>query len=129
MSKTIGIDQLGEEIAKELTLYDDKIITGIKKEAKRYMSALVKETKATAPVGNRGKYRDSIASKKLSENKRSISYVWYVRGSAYRLSHLLEKGHANRDGSRTAGTHFIQKASDPLLKEYVEMVEDIIANG
>lgn len=129
MSKSVGIDQLSEAIADELTLYGDNVINGVKKEAKKYMSRLVKDTKATAPVGNRGKYRDSIASKKLSENKRSISYVWYVRGSAYRLSHLLEKGHANRDGSRTAGTHFIQKASDPILQEFIEAVERIIENG
>lgn len=130
MSKTIGIDQLGEAIAKELTLYGENVITGVKKEAKRYMSQLVKDTKATAPVGHRSKhYRDSITSKKVSENSRSVSYLWYVKGSDYRLSHLLEKGHANRDGGRTPGTHFIENASEPILKEYVEMVEDIIKNG
>lgn len=130
MSKTIGIDQLGEAIAEELALYGEKVITGVKKEARRCMSQLVKDTQATAPVGHRSKhYRDSITSKKVSEDSRSVSYVWYVKGSDYRLSHLLEKGHALRNGGRTQGTHFIEKASEPILKEYVEMVEDIIKNG
>ena len=130
MSTTISVDQLGEAIAKELTLYDKKIIEGIKKEAKNSMSRLVKETKATAPVGHRKKhYRDSITSTKQSENSRSISYVWHVKGSDYRLTHLLENGHALRNGGRTAGTHFVQNASDPILQQYLTAVEEIIKNG
>lgn len=129
MSKVIGVEQLAGAIAEELTLYDQKVIDEIKKTAKKSMSALVKETRATAPVGNRGVYQKSISSKKLSENKRSVSYVWYVKGSAYRLSHLLEKGHANRDGGRTEGTHFIQGASDPILEDYLKAVEEVLRNG
>lgn len=130
MSKTIGVDQLGEAIAKELTIYSDNVIEGIKNEAKSHVKQLVKDTKATAPVGNRSKhYRDSITSKKTAETVRSIEYTWYVKGSDYRLSHLLEKGHALRDGGRTTGTHFIQNASDPILEDYIKAVEEVIKNG
>lgn len=130
MSKSITSDQIATAINRELTLYGEKVIVGVKKEAKNYMNQLVKETKATAPVGNRSKhYRDSITSKKMDENNRSITYLWYVAGSDYRLSHLLEKGHALRDGGRTAGTHFIQNASDRILREYIQAVEEVIKNG
>lgn len=130
MSNTIGVDELGEAIARELTIYGDNVIEGIKKEAKSSMSRLVKTTKETAPVGNRQKhYRDSITSKKTDESDRSVEYTWYVKGSDYRLSHLLEKGHALRDGGRTEGTHFIEKASDPILEEYIRAVEEVIKNG
>lgn len=130
MSKSISIDQLGDAIEKELTLYGRNVIDGVKKHAKSSMSKLVKETKATAPVGNRSKhYRDSITSKKTEESDRGVTYVWCVKGSDYRLSHLLEKGHALRDGGRTAGTHFIQKASDPILEEYLKAVEEVLKNG
>lgn len=127
---TIGIDELGEAVARELTLYGENVIEGIKKEAKSSMSSLVKRTKATAPVGRRQKhYRDSITSKKTSEKDRSVSYTWYVKGSDYRLSHLLEKGHALRNGGRTEGTHFIQNASDPIIEDYLKAVEEVIKNG
>ena len=130
MSKSIGIEQLGDAIARELTTYGEDVIAGIKKEAKKSMARLVKDTKATAPVGHRKKhYRDSISSKKLSENDRSVTYVWYVNGPDYRLSHLLENGHALRDGGRVAGTHFIQNASDPILLEYIQAVEEVCKNG
>lgn len=130
MSNTIGVDQLGEAIAKVLTTYSDTIIDGIKKEAKNSISQLVKDTKATAPVGKRTKhYRDSIKSKKQFENDRGVSFLWYVDGSDYRLSHLLENGHALRNGGRVEGTHFIQNATDPIVEAYLKAVEEVIKNG
>ena len=75
---SIQIGELGDAISRELTLYNERIIEGIKKEAQKSAKQLVKDTKATAPVGNRSKhYKDSIKCKKLSENNRSVQYVWF----------------------------------------------------
>ena len=127
---SISVGQLSEAIAKELTLYGQNVIDGVKKEAKKSMDQLVKDTKATAPKGNRTKhYKDSIKGKKTSESDRAVSYTWYVEGPNYRLSHLLENGHALRDGGRFEGTHFIKNASDPILEQYIKAVEEVIKNG
>lgn len=127
---SIALDQLTDAISRELTLYSENVINGVKKEAKKSMDQLVETTKATAPVGNRVKhYKDSIKSKKTRESDRSVEYTWYVDGPDYRLSHLLENGHATRNGGRVEGTHFIKNASDPILEQYVQAVEEIIKNG
>lgn len=127
---SVSVGQLSEAISKELTIYGRNVIDGVKKQAKKSMDQLVKDTKATAPVGKRKKhYRDSIKSRKVSENDRSVSYLWYVEGSDYRLSHLLENGHALRNGGRVEGTHFIKNASDPILLQYIQAVEEVIKNG
>lgn len=127
---SISVGELSDAINRELKLYSEDIIVGIKKEAKKSMDQLVKDTKATAPVGHRTKhYRDSIKGKKTAEDSRSVNYTWYVDGSDYRLSHLLENGHAKRNGGRVPGTHFIKKASDPILQSYIEAVEEVIKNG
>lgn len=111
-------------------MYGQNVIDGVKIKAKQSMDQLVKDTKATAPVGKRKKhYRDSIKSKKTSENDRSVTYTWYVDGPDYRLSHLLENGHALRNGGRVEGTHFIKNASDPILEQYIKAVEEVIKNG
>jgi hypothetical protein len=124
------IDQLSDAINNELTIYSQHIIDGIKEEAKKSMKELVRQTKATAPVGKRKRhYKNSITSKKTAENDRSVTYTWYVKGSNYRLSHLLENGHALRNGGRTTGTHFIQNASEPILEQYLEAVREVIRNG
>ena len=116
-----------EAINRELTIYSNEVTKAIKKEAQTHMSQLVKRTKETAPVGKRQKhYRDSISSKKTSDTDRGATYIWYVMGSDYRLSHLLENGHATRDGGRTRGTHFIANASEPILADYIAKVEEAI---
>lgn len=126
----VTIDGLSEAINEELTIYSKSVTEAVKNEAKSHMKDLVKKTKATAPVGNRKKhYRDNITSRKVEENNRGAEYQWYVKGSDYRLSHLLEKGHATRDGGRVPGTHFISNASEPILADYVKRVEEVIKNG
>ena len=116
-----------EAINRELTIYSNEVTEAIKKEAKTHMSQLVKRTRETAPVGRRQKhYRDNISSKKTSDTDRGTTYTWYVKGSDYRLSHLLENGHATRDGGRTRGTHFIANASEPILADYIAKVEEAI---
>lgn len=127
---TISIDQLDEAIERELTIYSKEVTDGVKRETKKAMDQLVKETKATAPVGKRRKhYKDNISSRKLSESDRGIEYQWYVKGSDYRLSHLLENGHALKDGGRVDGTGFIHKAEISILEEYEKAIEEVCKNG
>lgn len=130
MSDTIKIDGLEDAIKDELKLYSNTITDSIKKQAKKSMSQLVKQTKATAPVGNRpNHYRDSIRGSKIEDTPYGVNYAWNVKGSDYRLSHLLEDGHAFRDGGRYEGTQFIRKAAEPILDDYEKKVEEIISNG
>ena len=52
--------------------------------------------------------------------------MWYVKGSDYRLSHLLNNGHALRDGGRVAGTNFITKAEQVAVKDFEDGVIKIL---
>lgn len=131
----ISIADFVSKLSEELTNYHknviDKVIT---EETKKSMRDLVQKTKATAPVGKRTKhYRDSITSKVLQKNDLgygiSYSELWYVKGPDYRLSHLLNNGHALRDGGRFEGTKFITKATDEIETSYLENLKKAIENG
>lgn len=129
MSTKISIEGLSDVVTQKLRLYSNTVKEGINKEAEKSVKQLVRDTKATAPVGKRQKhYKDSIKSKGY-HTSRSDKYIWYVDGPDYRLSHLLENGHALKNGGRVEGTHFIKKASDPILEQYEKAIEELIKNG
>ena len=129
MSTKVSVEGLDDVITQQLRMYSKAVKEGINKEAEKSIKQLVKDTKATAPVGKRRKhYRDSIKSKSY-HTTRSDKYIWYVDGPDYRLSHLLENGHALKNGGRVEGTHFIKKATDPILEQYVKAGEEVIKNG
>lgn len=130
MSDLIKVDELNAAIMESLENYNQAAVKGLKKTTTRAMKDLVANTKATAPVGKRSKhYRDSITSRTESETQYGISKLWYVKGSDYRLSHLLNNGHALRDGGRYPGTNFIGKAVDAIIPWYVAQIEEVLKNG
>ena len=130
MSRVINCSELSDAITKELETYNKDVIAGVKKEAKTSMDKLVRDTKATAPRGRTRKYYRSITSKKEWENSLGAGYIWYVKAPRYRLSHLLEYGHAKRNHrGRTKAFGFIKRASDPIINSYVKNVEEILKNG
>lgn len=130
MSITVNVDQLNEAINAQLKEYNRDVVKGVKKYTKKAMKDLVDNTKATAPVGKRSKhYKDSITSRTESETQDGITKLWYVKGSDYRLSHLLNNGHALRDGGRYPGTNFIGKAVDAIIPIYLKEIEEVLKNG
>ena len=134
-SNAISIGDIVPAIEAELNNYRrDVVDKALKVETKKSMKALVKQTKETAPVGKRtNHYKNSIASK--VNDKKSAAYgeayseIWYVKGDDYRLTHLLNNGHALRDGGRYAGTKFVTKATDEVATAYLENVKKAIENG
>lgn len=128
MSANVSIDGLANAVTQELKLYDQAVMRGIRDQVDKSMRQLVQETKGTAPVKT-GKYRNSITSKVTNSSLRAYEKTWYVRGSAYRLSHLLNNGHALRDGGRYPGTQFIKKAEISVIKDYEDAIRRILENG
>lgn len=125
--KRISINNLDSEIMSQLNSYNQDITESIKKYTKKSMKQLVDTTKDTAPVGKRSKhYKDSISSEKVSENTQRVVYRWYVKAPNYRLSHLLNNGHALRNGGRYKGTQFIDKAYNQTIQDYNKAIEEAI---
>lgn len=129
MARSINSNQLSAAIAQELTSYHDAVLEKVDKAGAEAMKALVKQTKATAPVGNRGKFKRAIASKVLEKGPRGVKRVWYVKTPEHRLTHLLAHGHATKDGGRTRSDPFLQNALSTVLPEYEQAVEEAITNG
>lgn len=125
---SIKVSDLDEAISQTLTVYHQEVNEAIDAAAESAVKALVKRTKATAPV-DRGDFKRSIASKRLRKDLNGSTHVWYVKAPNYRLTHLRVKGHAKRDGGRTKADPFLKNALGEVLPEYQKNVEEAIKNG
>lgn len=120
-----------------LTIYNEELNEKLREITTESMKKLVKETKANAPIGKRnGQYKKNITAdysgvKASARGLRgqNIHAIWHVKAPDYRLTHLLVKGHATKDGGRTAADPFLQNAIDQVLPEYEQKVQEAISNG
>ena len=128
MSKAIKPEDLGKAIKQELTLYSKAVQDGVNDAGRDAMKKLIKQTKATAPVGYRKKFKKGITFTEERSPLGSIKYTWGVKAPDHRLVHLLVHGHAKKDGGRTKSNPFLANALDTVLPEYERAVEEAIKN-
>ena len=126
---TVQVKDLGAAISQTLTLYHKEVNEAIDACSKKAAADLAKKTRATAPKGARGSFRKNISSKLLKKNRNGSTYVWFVKAPDHRLTHLLVKGHATRDGERTKANPFLQKAWDEVRPDYEKSIEEALRNG
>ena len=105
-----SIDDLANEIMAGLQEYaelaDDAMKTAVKKTA----TTVKKEIAANAPKDT-GAYGKSWTAKKIKENSHTLQMTVHSK-SHYQLAHLLEKGHAKRNGGRVQGKPHIAPAEE-----------------
>ena len=126
---SIKVTGLGAAITQELTLYHQEVTDRVDKISDASIKQLAKLTRATAPAGARGSFRKNISSKRLVKKSTGSTYVWYVKSPDHRLTHLLVKGHATKDGGRTKANPFLANALDQVLPEYEAAIERTLKNG
>ena len=121
------ISGLADAINAELENYSQEVTDGIKKAAKIVADEVNDEIKAHVTFGGHGDYIKAFRIKKTNESKMNIGYVWHVVNNQYRLTHLLEKGHALRNGGRARafphisfGQLLAEKRMEELSKGAIE---------
>lgn len=129
MARNVSPQQLGDAIASELTIYHRDVTESVNKLSAKAAKELVKKTKATAPVGARGSFKNNITSRLSKKNPRGDTYAWCVNPPDHRLTHLLVHGHATKDGGRTRSDPFLSNALDEVLPKYEEEVKEALKNG
>ena len=130
MSKTVKAESLADAINSELKLYSKDLTEEINNVGLISIKDLVRQTKATAPRGQRAKhyYRSISFDTKKRNATGSKIYTWYVKAPESRLTHLLVNGHQTRNGGRTKANPFLQNALNEVLPEYEKKIEEAIKN-
>ncbi len=120
MGRTVSIDKLSDAIAEEFDAYSKNAAEEVKDAVKDASSFVREEIQANAPVRT-GAYRRSWAVKKLSETPEALVLSVHSK-TRYRLTHLLENGHAKRGGGRVEGRPHIAPAEEKGVKKLEDTI-------
>lgn len=121
MGRTVKIDDLADEVMRGLKEYATLATDDLKEAVKHAGDTTKDEIEKTAPKRT-GKYRKSWAIKKTKETSDSIQVVVHSK-TRYRLTHLLENGHAKRGGGRVAGRPHIAPAEKAGEEQLINEVK------
>lgn len=123
---TVKIDDLGAEIVQAIQSYTEEVQKAIEEEIDTAAGRIKDDIKSRSPVET-GDYKKGWKVKKESSNG-VITRTIYNK-TDYQLTHLLEHGHVNRDGTRTPGKAHIGPAWDNHESKLNKRIEEIIENG
>lgn len=112
----VRINQLQNEIMRQLNIYTNDVKEKVKVDQEELGKEAVQELKKGSPKLT-GDYRKGWRLKKEKDK------VIVHNATDYQLTHLLEKGHANRDGSRTPAQVHIAPVEEKVVDEYIQRVE------
>ena len=116
---------LDNDIAKALSDYTTDVEKALDEAARKIALSGAKELKKTSPKRkkNGGKYARSWGVQKQKDKQ-------IIRNKKhYQLTHLLEFGHATRDGGRTRALPHIASVEERVNKDYEEEVKRQIKKG
>ena len=113
--QTIKAENLAEAVMDGLKDYARLATDDLKAAVKEAGQSARKELRTAAPKKT-GAYRKSWTYKVTGETANTINVTVHSK-DRYRLTHLLENGHAKRGGGRTKAYPHIQKGEDLAIKE------------
>ena len=129
MAKKIPVDRLAAEIEKILTEYGDEVQENVNDAARRVTKAGAKAVRGNAQstfrVGNGEKNYAKGWTSKFETGRLSAQGIIYNKDLPG-LPHLLEHGHANRNGGRTPGRAHIAPVEQKIIEDFEKAVKKAI---
>ena len=127
---TISIDNLADEIVSQMENYSEEVTKGVKnaidivgKECNEEIKNHIKFKEHTR------KYVKAFRLKKSFEDNYNKRVTWHVANGEYRLTHLLENGHALSQGGRTKAFHHIKYGEELAQRRMEELAKEAIKNA
>lgn len=119
---SVSISELSDTLANELSHYSQEINDAVHEEVKSVTKQCVKDIRNNAPEDT-GAYKKSWTYKVDYENNKDIKTTVYAKAPFYRLTHLLENGHAKVGGGRVKAYPHIAPAEEKAAKTLEDRVK------
>lgn len=125
MGKNISVDDLASGVSDIMATYAGEISGMLKGEVENAGKLGIKVVRKNAPK-RKGLYRRNLRLKRVFENFHAIRFIIYADNGSWRVAHLLEKGHAKRDGGRVQGKPHFSVAEQEIADYLSRTVEQKI---
>ena len=123
MSRKVPIDKMTDAVAKILDEYGENLQENLGEIVKQIAQkgAQTLRSQSRGAFGGTGAYAKGWTS--TAKTGRLSAQGIIYNGDLPGLPHLLENGHANRNGGRTPGRVHIAPVEDALIKEIEQKVK------
>ena len=126
-SQKVSIGEMAAAIEEALEDYASLATDGMKKAVKKSAKTVKDEISANAPADT-GAYKKSWATKTTKEDSSSLEITVHSK-NRYQLAHLLEHGHAKRNGGRVSAQVHIAPAEQKGIEELEQEIERSLQHG
>ncbi len=117
---SIPPSELSKEIQKYLQEYKEEIDEDVQEETDKAIASAKSELRSISPK-NTGNYASGWAVKSKKYSNGYYKVIWNRK--AYQLTHLLEFGHATRNGGRTKAQPHIRPTEEKYKTRFTESLE------
>ena len=126
-SEKVAVDQMADAIMEGLQEYADLAADEMKTAVRKAGRSVKKDIQANAPRKT-GAYSKSWTVKSTKETSNSLELTVHSKNK-YQMAHLLEFGHAKRNGGRTRAQPHIKPAEETGIKQLEQDIERALKNS
>ena len=120
----VSTDELAKAVIRELDRYTEEVEEAVSKAVIAVGKESANELRATTQVAGSNVWKNYPRSWKSTPIRRKGKQEAKVHNvDDYRLTHLLENGHAKRGGGRVAGRAHIAPAEQTGIEELEKEIE------